>query len=79
MKSKLGDMAPATADSLQGASFAEKGLVPADELNERVIKVLDGYYLIGVRRDKESFYALSEEDLKDRYGCVCGLFLNYVM
>ncbi|MBQ6566046.1 MAG: hypothetical protein IJL80_03230 [Treponema sp.] len=57
----------------------ENELVPADELHERVHDILNGYYLIGVRRDRESFYALSEDDLKDRYGCLCGLFLNYVM
>ena len=59
--------------------FKAEELVPPDELDERVQDFLDGYYLIGIWKDRKSFYALSEEDLKGRLGCIGGLFLCYVM
>ncbi|MBP5158566.1 MAG: hypothetical protein ILP18_11930 [Treponema sp.] len=58
---------------------AEERIIPPDELDERVVNFLDGYYLIGVWKDRKSFYALSEEELKGRLGCIGGLFLCYIL
>ena len=58
---------------------AEKKLVPAEELTKRMFNFFRGYYLSGARRDRDSFYALTPEELKENPLCLCGLYVNLIM
>lgn len=51
----------------------------AKELQECVSVMPDNYFLIDARRDKESFYALTEKDLVEYPYCICGVCVNYIM
>ena len=57
----------------------EKQLVPPEELAKRMYGFFSGYYLIGARRDRDSYYALTPEDIKAYPLCLCGVFVNLVM
>ena len=57
----------------------EKQLVPAEELSKKLQVFLNGYYLIEMRKDKDSYYALTSEDIKAYPVCLCGVFVNLVM
>lgn len=51
----------------------------AAELEEKLRTFAHGYYLVNVRQDKDSFLALSAEDLKKYPSLICGLFMNFAM
>ena len=51
----------------------------ASELNQKIRNFGTNYYLIDVRRDKEAFYALSEDEIVKNYYCACGIALNLIM
>ncbi len=63
------------------AAFAseEQELSTPEELSERLAHFFEGYYLVGARRDRNSLYALSPEQLKAYPRCIYGLFVNLVM
>jgi len=52
---------------------------PAEELSQKIINFFDGYYLIGVRKDRDEFYALSAEEIKKYPLTICGIVLNLIM
>lgn len=58
---------------------AEVELLPAEELERRMNDFFHGYFLIGARRDRASYYALSAEELKQYPRAFCGLFVNLIM
>ena len=74
----------ADADGSDGAAQAdvpapEEELLPAEELESRMTDFFLGYFLIGARRDRASYYALTPEELKQYPRAFCGLFVNLIM
>ncbi len=57
----------------------EGSLVAPEELARRIASFLNGYYLIDIWKDRESYYALTPEDFKAYPGCICGLFVIHIM
>lgn len=51
----------------------------ANELSQKIINFFDGYYLVGVRKDRDEFYALSAEEIKEYPVTICGIVLNLIM
>ena len=58
---------------------AEKKLVPAEELSTRLASFLRSYYLVDIWREKDSYAALTPEDLKAYPRCFTGLFVIMIM
>ena len=58
--------------------MAEKLLTP-EELQNRVYSFLKNYYLNDMHRDRESFYALTMDDIKKYPTAACGVALNLFM
>ena len=58
---------------------AHSHLSTAGELSQRVQNFLRGYYLVDVRKDREAFFSLSKEDVRENPLCLCGIFLNLAM
>lgn len=59
--------------------MAAEEKLSAAELSKKFEKFFKDYHLIGVRRDKKSYYDLTIDDLKAYPYCIYGLFLNRVM
>ena len=58
---------------------AEKKLIPAEELSTRLASFLSSYYLVDIWREKDSYAALTPEDLKAYPRCFTGLFVIMIM
>ena len=56
-----------------------KETVGAKELSERLKNFAIDYFLIDARKDKESFFAITPEELKEEPRCLNGIFVNYIM
>ena len=51
----------------------------AQELEDRLRRTMTDYFLIGAWRDRQYYYSLTEQDLKEHPVCYCGIFVNLVM
>lgn len=56
-----------------------QSLLTAQELTERMLKFSRSYFLVDVRRDRLSYYALDSETLKKNWILISGVCLNYIM
>lgn len=56
-------------------------MLTVQELNQRMKNISVNYFLIDVHKDKESYYAISEEELfnPDNHLALCGYILNLIM
>ena len=62
-------------------SDSTKELIPLDELSRRISGFSVNYFLVDVHRDRDSFYALTTEELMTPEGffCTSGVTLNLIM
>lgn len=51
----------------------------AKELSNQMLKFSSSYFLSDLRKDKNHYYALTEEDLSEHPLCLCGRILNLMM
>ncbi len=51
----------------------------AKELSNQMLKFSSSYFLSDLRKDKNHYYALTEEDLSEHPLCLCGRVLNLMM
>ena len=56
-----------------------KDFLSAKELHERMMGFSKNYFLIDLRRDRKSFYAVKAEEMKENWLCRSGKILNYIM
>ncbi|MCR5218161.1 LuxR C-terminal-related transcriptional regulator [Treponema sp.] len=54
-------------------------LISPGELSKKMLNFSYSYFLVDARNDRESYFALSVEQLKENPLCVAGVFLNYIM
>ncbi|MBQ1671619.1 MAG: hypothetical protein II070_07500 [Treponema sp.] len=54
-------------------------MLSAAELSQKVVNFSHNYFLIDMRHDRESFYALTEKDFAENPISVCGVVLNLFM
>ena len=57
----------------------EDHLPDVKELDYKMANFYDGYHLVGAKKDREAFYALTPEELKEHPLTICGVFVNLVM
>ncbi|MCR5613389.1 LuxR C-terminal-related transcriptional regulator [Treponema sp.] len=51
----------------------------AEELQNRVFRFTQDYYFVGMRKDRDLFYALTSEDIQKYPVALCGVVLNLFM
>ena len=59
----------------------KKELLPLGELIKKMRGISQNYFLIDVYNDRDSYYALSPEELRkpDNHLCLAGYLLNLIM
>ncbi len=85
--------APVLSEKAQ-SNTAETSIIPPDELNEKIKGFSVNYFLVDVRRDRKSYYAMVPElfsnppvyqyseyctDFEKYFFCISGIALNLVM
>ncbi|MCR5289078.1 MAG: LuxR C-terminal-related transcriptional regulator [Treponema sp.] len=56
-----------------------KKLLSAKELQNKLMQFSSSYFLIDMWNDKDSYYALTPEDLKENIACISGIFVNKIL